>query len=385
MLLISVNRSILCFVLNKIEIKKANPPIESGFQLDELKDLNIVVGKNNSGKTRFFESIEKKYEQEALTVVYIPANQVNPQDDYFKTSSASSALIAILALLLEDDISLSNHKDVEKKIEGVFNLACQKFEEMTGQSDCGLNVEQTGKLNKAEIIKSLIKSVSTNLKDADGKLIKLERMGQGYQRMFIASLLQSHADKRSDGKDGKEVLILFEEPELFLHPELKRDVNKSLKKISRLDNHQIIISTHDPYFLWSNMDDEGTALYSFEVGEDRKTTVSAKNVGLGVEDEMLHISLFSKLIEKMKDENMPCGLGISDMKKTSDALIKKIPHGGDLPEKKKYTYDGKSHEVILPIYIRNAIHHPENTANVYTSEELAESIKDLNRLLSLFL
>lgn len=104
-------------MLNEIEIKKANMPIESGFRLDGLKGLNVVVGKNNSGKTRFFESVEKRYEKEALTVVYIPANQVNPQDDHFKTSAASSALIATLALLLEGDISLSDQESVEKKLK----------------------------------------------------------------------------------------------------------------------------------------------------------------------------------------------------------------------------------------------------------------------------
>lgn len=256
---------------------------------------------------------------------------------------------------------------------------------MTGQNDCRLNVEQTGKLNKAEIIKSLISSVSTDLKDADGKPINLERMGQGYQRMFIASLLQSYVDKKFDGEGEKEVLMLFEEPELFLHPELKRNVNKSLKKIACLDNHQVIISTHDPYFLWSNMDNEDTALYSFEIDKDGKTAVSTENIGLGVEDEMLHISLFSKLIKKMKGENMPCGLGMGNMEKASNTLIEKIPNGEGPLRKEEYKYNKKSYKVILPIYIRNAMHHPENPENVYTPEDLAESIKDLNRLLSLFL
>ena len=102
-------------MLETIDIKKANPPIpgpmlvnkeadkpeEVCFKLENLKKFNVIVGKNNSGKTRFFESVVERYEKDPLVVAYIPANQVNPQDDHFKTSATSSTLIATLSLLLK--------------------------------------------------------------------------------------------------------------------------------------------------------------------------------------------------------------------------------------------------------------------------------------------
>lgn len=372
--------------LEEINIEKENPPISSGFKLEGLKKLNVIVGENNTGKTRFFSSIDKQHENDDnVRVVYIRANEVNPEDDYYKSSSAATSLVKMLSALFGDTLRLYGSKKVEEGVKGFVQEIEEKFGKMCGENDgndCGLKVITERGLNKEEAIKSMIKSITTSWQDGEGNPIKLSDIGQGYQRMFIASLLQVYADKQV--KANQNILILFEEPELFLHPKLKRSVNASLKRIASLPNHQVIISTHDPYFLWSNMDDEDTALYSFVIGGDGKTALGTGGVGFGVEDEMLHISLFSKMAKEMKVRKMQCTLG-GNMRITSDSLV-------DFSKKydkkykfrtKTYTFKGQDYEVILPIYIRNKIHHPENDDNQYTQDELAQSIKDLNHLLGL--
>ena len=377
--------------LEEINIEKENPPISSGFKLEGLKNLNVIVGENNTGKTRFFNSVEEKYKSDAsVRVVYIRANEVNPEDDYYKTSSATTSLVKMLSALFGDTLRLYGSKKVEKSVNGFVQEIEERFRKMCGENDendCGLKVITEKGLNKEEAIRSMVKSITTSWQDEQGEPIKLGNIGQGYQRMFIAALLQAYADKQA--RADQNILILFEEPELFLHPKLKRSVNASLKQIASLPNHQVIISTHDPYFLWSNMGDEGTALYSFVAGDDGKTALGTGGVGFGVEDEMLHISLFARVSKEMARVGIRCARGggeRNNMETTSESLV-------DLGKKhdkkykfatKTYTFKGKDYKVILPMYIRNKIHHPENTDNPdYTEAELIQSIKDLNHLLGL--
>ena len=367
-------------MLEKINIKKGNPPIGTGFKLKGLKKFNIIVGKNNSGKTRFFNSVYEQYKNDNnVQVVYIQANQINPEDIRFRSGVVDISFIDMLLTLFGDAIQLGNPKVVRGEIKGFIKEVEEKFRAVCGKSDCGLKIPLEQNFDKGEIIRSMVKPITTDLQSEDGTLIKLGDVGQGYQRLFIASLFQTYADKQKD--TDQNILILFDEPELFLHPELKRSVNASLKRIASLPNHQVIISTHDPYFLWSNMNDEDTALYSFEIDDDGETEVVTESVGFGVEDEMLHISLFSKMVKEMERAGMQCTLG-DNMRITSDSLVA-LDEGYGF-EKKTYTFNGQGHEVILPIYVRNKIHHSENTDNLdYTQEELVQSIRDLNHLLGL--
>lgn len=371
-------------MMDKIIITKTaqNLPIGEGFELIDMKGLNVIVGKNNSGKTRFFKSIEKLYEKSSnLRVVYIPASEVRPEDDYYKSSIGTSSLIKIISALFGENIKLDKSINVAEDIRGFVVEVENKFREVCNEDPCGLNIKLEEKLKKDEVVKSMIASITTNLSDEKGKLIKLGDIGQGYQRMFIASMIQAYAERQVSAQQ-KNILILFEEPELFLHPEMKKGLNKALKEIAGRDNHQVIISTHDPYFLWSNMDDDDVQTYSFKIGDDGKTEVSTTSVGFGVEDEMLHISLFSKMIELMKQKSIACGLGVKSgdsMEDTSNHLTKLLD---EQPTTKKYKHGSEYFNVVLPIYVRNKIHHPENAVNPdYTPEELVKSIEDLNRIL----
>ncbi len=371
--------------MENIEIEDSNPPIFGGFQLDNLKDLNVIVGKNNTGKTKFFESVEKKY-KDSIKVVFIKANVVNPSDDMFKTSSTSASLMKILSSIIGENIRLVREDGVKDSITRVFEDVSIKFNSITeGNIDLKIEFDQ---INKSEILKSFIKNIKTGYIDSEGENISLDSIGQGYQRLLIVSLLQVYADRiqntiLEDGtEDDRETLILFEEPELFLHPELKRILNKSIKKIANSDGHQVILSTHDSYFLWSNMnDEESTQIYSFDKGDNGRTEVKMGHVGFGVEDEMLHIILFSKIFPliRNKEDGTKHNLGVG-MEEASNH-IKELLADSEL-RTKEYQYNGISYNVILPIYIRNKIHHPENSRNtMYSNDELVESITILSHLI----
>jgi predicted ATP-dependent endonuclease of OLD family len=93
------------------------------------------------------------------------------------------------------------------------------------------------------------------LKLDDGTETEISYQGNGAQRALIFSLIDIFANQSNQiTRDGDTVLtratiILFEEPELYLHPHLMKRLKDSLLKISRKHSWQVIISTHSPFLI----------------------------------------------------------------------------------------------------------------------------------------
>lgn len=75
---------------------------------------------------------------------------------------------------------------------------------------------------------------------------ELTRLGHGFQRSFLISLLQELSGY--DANEGPLLLLACEEPELFQHPPQARHLADLLLKLSQT-NSQVIICTHSPYFI----------------------------------------------------------------------------------------------------------------------------------------
>lgn len=73
--------------------------------------------------------------------------------------------------------------------------------------------------------------------------VDAERMGSGIQSAVVISLLQTYRElKRSDA------VLLFEEPELFLHPHGRRHLYRLLQQLSE-SGTQVIYTTHSEEFV----------------------------------------------------------------------------------------------------------------------------------------
>lgn len=93
------------------------------------------------------------------------------------------------------------------------------------------------------------------LKLDDGTETEISYQGHGAQRALIFSLIdiianQSNQITRDDTTyHTRATMLLFEEPELYLHPHLMRRLKESLLKISEKPSWQVIISTHSPFLI----------------------------------------------------------------------------------------------------------------------------------------
>jgi putative ATP-dependent endonuclease of OLD family len=114
-----------------------------------------------------------------------------------------------------------------------------------------------------DIVKNLLNHyiIDKNLGD---KEVSIDSLGQGVQRHIIYTLIKLSA-KYTDIKEPKKKefspelnLLLFEEPEAFLHPTQQENLNISLKKLS--SSTQIILTSHSPIFVSRNTQDLKTLI-----------------------------------------------------------------------------------------------------------------------------
>ncbi len=177
--------------------------------------------------------------------------------------------------------------------------------------DFGMRVNE---LQPQEIVKSLLSYylIDKNL----GKNIDVNSMGQGLQRHLIYTLirLSSEYNEKEERKKAdfspEFTLLLFEEPEAFLHPSQQVQLDISLKKLAKVEGQQVLISTHSPIFVSKNI-------------EDLKTILSVKKQN--VETKIFQIK--SEDVDKLLNNNYSLFKMFSDIltePNTEPSLIRKI-------------------------------------------------------------
>lgn len=152
---------------------------------------------------------------------------------------------------------------LEKKV--VENLAAH-----TGLPDVEVRLDELDPLN-------IYKNFSIRFKDPDTpEAVDSTRMGSGIQSAVVISLLQAYREIRKDN-----AVLLFEEPELYLHPHGRRHLFRLLCGLEK-NGTQVIYTTHSQDFvdLWRVQD---VRLVSKTLADG--TTVKAPDGDLPGEDD----------------------------------------------------------------------------------------------------
>jgi predicted ATP-dependent endonuclease of OLD family len=140
---------------------------------------------------------------------------------------------------------------------------CEQLKRHTGLEDISLQLDGLDPIN-------LYKNFSILFKDADTPtVVDSERMGSGVQSALVMSLLQAYRELRRDN-----ALLLFEEPELYLHPHGRRHLFGLLQELAQ-SGVQTIYTTHSQDFLdLSSLQSVRIVTKSLDTG----TTVSQPDV-----------------------------------------------------------------------------------------------------------
>ena len=204
-------------------------------------------------------------------IIYIPA--VSRLDDYTKLSGPSALrdlLNEILKKLVKSSKAFATlttgfetftkdfkveETDDKKSLAGLEKDINDDIEEW----DTGFEL-QINPVTDTDIIKNL---VSYKIIDrALGERMEAGQFGQGFQRHLIFTLIKTASEYQPATKPDKKkefspdmTLLLFEEPEAFLHPAQQNTLCRSLRKIAATVGNQVLVSSHSPHFVSQNSDD----------------------------------------------------------------------------------------------------------------------------------
>jgi len=269
----------------------------------------------------------------------------------------------------------SRTKDLEQKIQKIMN-------EQHGTAAVSFNFQLPDP-------SSFIKSGGINIDD--GIDTSSKQKGTGMQRALALALIQLYADELRrhpvDPLKLKPLFLFIDEPETFLHPLAQNKFLEALNVIATAQ--QVFVTTHSPYLL-RTFNKSAHSLFIFERTTTTKKFSESSALGLFGSSSPTwgEINYFAYNMPSVEFHNEL--FGFVQAKAISINTNNEKEHDFDqylvsqsLTQPKQWIREkagiAQTPQLrTLQTYIRNYIHHPENSSNVtYTSEELARSIKEM--------
>lgn len=220
----------------------------------DKKDERVMVPKNapKKGVKLEFEPLLTIPDllRDAMPLIYIGVNR----DLYQQLPNKQKSL---LGRIFEDvNQDFIQNQDNFKKYQDLSNqiftlLKTQKFKDLEAiikeniLTFLGLNpkndVDKLDFYFKIFSTQAFYKSLVLIIKEF-GLELQSDNWGDGVKNIVVIAIFKAYEILKKSG-----AIILFEEPELFLHPHKQRFLFNIFKKIS--EKNQIIYTTHSPYFV----------------------------------------------------------------------------------------------------------------------------------------
>lgn len=122
----------------------------------------------------------------------------------------------------------------QSMIDDISDSVTEKFKEIMNDDNLKVQI-----LPQADLSYSYDAKVSSNNRNN----INILSCGTGWQSVYILSLLETYAEKAKNN----DAILLVEEPEVYLHPELQRRMFSVLRDIAEIN--QVIYTTHSPIMI----------------------------------------------------------------------------------------------------------------------------------------
>jgi len=267
----------------------------------KVDQSNIYGYENNILSEKLFYDAKNISQAKLGTVIYIP--EVITTDETLKLTGPSP-LRDIITFVMKKVVKTSESFESLNKDFEEFNKKFREEESKEGFSLNKLREEINDSLKEWEIeinlninpikTEGIIKNlVSYHAIDKNfDREIDIKCLGQGLQRHLIYTLIKlssRYTEKKTYKKkefSPELTMILFEEPEAFLHPSQQEFLNTSLRLLSKEEDQQIIVTTHSPIFVSKNIEDISNLIklkrkngitHVFQVSEDTRKNIIEQN------------------------------------------------------------------------------------------------------------
>ncbi len=257
--------------------KQTNSSITKNLSFD-LDDYTIFAGENNSGKSNLIRAIKATQDSNGLKdykIIYISAENTQPQKEELKSSASSTEFYKLLEDILQPIFDKKLINSLIKKFDKArerkkFVKTVNKFLKDFGVSDKSFDVKIEGQKFSEDLIVKIVKAFVNDLYNSLITEVDLNNIGMGTQRLIVMALIKYYQEKKIEADE--KVLIIFEEPEIYLHPKYKESLYRCLVKLSKRKNTMVLITTHDPYFIELGEKQKIYKIYRSDVLTDQHAT-----------------------------------------------------------------------------------------------------------------
>ena len=275
-------------------------------KLVRANQSNIYAYESGELSQNLFYGAKNVSQAKLGKVIYIPA--IGKTNETLKLSG-SSPFRDILNLIMKRAVLES---PTFKELSDAFSSFNSDFREES--SDEGFSVESfvrqinseidgwgahfdvsVNTIKPEEIVKTLLSYYVKDIRLGNDR-IDIAAFGQGFQRHLIFTLIKLSAKygasttARKKDFDPDFNLLLFEEPEAFLHPPQQEVLCLSLRALGKGESEQVLVSSHSPHFVSKQIsylsgiirlarDEEGVTK-SYQIREDDLSQILDGNIGL---------------------------------------------------------------------------------------------------------
>ncbi len=233
----------------------------------KAKQSNIYAVVNGNEGNDLFYGAKNIGTAKCGSVVYIPA--LTTPGEQMKTTGPSP-LRNMLNFMLKKVVSKSpaytqlgqafEALNTEARLDdGFLTEISQPINSALSQWNVKIDLS-VNPISPEEISKSLVKYAFVDLMLGD-TAFDLDRFGHGFQRSLIYELIRI-APSFQEEKEAKKkefnpdfTLLLFEEPEAFLHPSQQENMAYHLRRLGYESEQQVIITSHSPIFVGKSSDE----------------------------------------------------------------------------------------------------------------------------------
>ncbi len=164
--------------------------------------------------------------------------------DEAKTCNGCFNCIGMIMKKSAEDLSVfESEKLLEYKIMNADNTAFLDRLNACFRKNTGFKDNLVNRINID--VETLFKSDMVRLSDNDDYCEAVYDMSEGIKSIYILSLLEAYMQE----KEKMPCIMLMEDPELFLHPQLQKTASEILYRLS--EKNQILFSTHSPTMIFN--------------------------------------------------------------------------------------------------------------------------------------
>ncbi|SCJ97203.1 Predicted ATP-binding protein involved in virulence [uncultured Clostridium sp.] len=267
------------------EIKKTNLEklyVKYGIENEEIY-IKLISEKGSRITKKYYKKDDTEIKESELKNI-LPSIKVIPalRDPKNESTAGNNSYLKELIQMLDDEIQTNIEiqgnnitykelnevisKETSKRCSDIAKQITMFYNKAIGSKDYEIIIDSDVNIASGTKYTTRIRDIVTKIES------DILSCGTGYQSMVILSILETYVEI---SKNKSKYILLIEEPEVYLHPQLQRKMIDTLVSIS--NTNQVIFTSHSPITV-SKLTQQQLKLITKANGEAKVNNISVNEV-----------------------------------------------------------------------------------------------------------